>query len=338
MTPFPNGQTPKLLDQMRGVLRVHHYAIRTERAYCDWVRRYVKFHGMKGRADLAGGKEKVEAFLTDLAARGGVSAATQNQALQALLFLYGRVLEQPLEGVDALRAERKERVPEVLTPEEARRVIALMKGDPQLVVKILYGSGLRLLEALRLRIKDVDFKMLSVTVRSGKGDKDRVTPLAVSLAGPLQEHLVSVRAKFEEDRQAGLAGVWLPGALERKYSSAGTEWAWQWVFPSRSVSVDPRPLTPALSPAGGEGVERRRHHLDPNTIDKALRVAVNKAGIAKRVSSHTFRHSFATHLLQRGQDIRTIQDLLGHKDVSTTMIYTHVLRQGGLGVKSPLDA
>ncbi len=332
MTPFPNGQTPKLLDQMRGVLRVHHYAIRTERAYCDWVRRYVKFHGMKGRDDLAGGKEKVEAFLTDLAARGGVSAATQNQALQALLFLYGRVLEQPLEGVDALRAERKGRVPEVLTPEEARRVIALMKGDPQLVVKILYGSGLRLLEALRLRIKDVDFKMLSVTVRSGKGDKDRVTPLAVSLAGPLQEHLVSVRAKFEEDRQAGMAGVWLPGALGRKYPSAGTEWAWQWVFPSRSVSVDRRVLN-----SEGAGVVRRRHHVDPNTIDKALRVAVSKAGIAKRVSSHTFRHSFATHLLQRGQDIRTIQDLLGHKDVSTTMIYTHVLRQGGLGVRSPLD-
>ena len=311
---------------MRGVLRLHHYAIRTERAYCDWVRRYVKFHRMRSRGDLADGKAKVEAFLTDLAVHGQVSASTQNQALQALLFLYERVLEQRLEGVDALRADRKARVPEVLTPEEARRVMALMSGVPQLVVKVLYGSGLRLLEALRLRIKDVDFRMLSVTIRSGKGDKDRVAPLAVSLAGPLQEHLTSVRVKFDEDRRAGVAGVWLPFALERKYPGAATEWGWQWVFPSRTVSMDPR-----------TGV-RRRHHLDPATVDKAIKAAVLKAGIAKRVSSHTFRHSFATHLLQRGTDIRTIQDLLGHKDVSTTMIYTHILSQGGMGVKSPLDA
>jgi integron integrase len=344
MTTNPGGQSPRLLDQMRGVLRLHHYARRTERSYCDWVRRFVKFHGMKSRADLAGGKEKVEAFLTDLAVRGGVSAATQNQAFQALLFLYGRVLEQPLEGVDALRAERKPRVPEVLTVEEARRVIALLNGVPQLVVKLIYGSGLRLMEALRLRIKDLDFKMLSVTVREGKGGKDRVTPLAVSLAGPLQEHLEKVRLTFAADRRAGVAGVWLPFALARKYPSAGTEWVWQWVFPSRSVAVDPewRSSTPhpqSLSPVEAEReVRRRRHHLDPGTIDKALRVALGKAGLAKRVTSHTFRHSFATHLLQRGQDIRTIQELLGHADVSTTMIYTHVLNQGGLGVRSPLDA
>jgi len=366
MTLTPDGQSPKLLDQMRSVLRVHRYAIRTERAYCDWVRRYVKFHGMKSREDLAGGKEKVEAFLTDLAARGQVSASTQNQALAALLFVYGRVLEQPLEGVDALRAERKVRVPEVLTPEEARRVLALLHGVPQLVVKLLYGSGLRLLEVLRLRVKDIDFKMLAVTVRDGKGGKDRVTPLAVSLALALQEHLEKVRLTFEEDRRAGLAGVWLPFALERKYPGAGTEWCWQWVFPSRSVSIDPRSASsPRLSPPsdGGEGVDHgpggglhygagaqsgvsrleiskpvwRRHHMDPNTIDKALRVALGKAQIPKRVTSHTFRHSFATHLLQRGQDIRTIQELLGHADVSTTMIYTHVLNQGGLGVRSPLD-
>jgi len=280
---------------------------------------------MRSRDDLADGKEKVEGFLTDLAVRGQVSASTQNQALQALLFLYERVLEQRLEGVDALRADRKVRVPEVLTPEEARRVIALMNGVPQLVVKVLYGSGARLLESLRLRIKDLDFKMLSVTVRSGKGDKDRVAPLAVSLAGPLQEHLTAVRVKFDEDRRAGLAGVWLPFALERKYPNAAIEWPWQWVFPSRSISTDPR-----------SGVQRR-HHLDPATVDKAIKAAVRKARIAKRVSSHTFRHSFATHLLQRGQDIRTIQELLGHADVSTTMIYTHVLKQGGLGVRSPLD-
>ena len=244
---------------------------------------------------------------------------------QALVFLYGRVLELPLEGVDALRAQRQARVPEVLSSEEVRRVIALLNGVPQLVVKLIYGSGLRLMEALQLRLKDVDFKLLSVTVRGGKGGKDRVTTLAVNLAGPLQEHLERVRVQFEADRREGLAGVSLPFALERKYPGAATEWAWQWVFPSRSVSVDPRSKV------------RRRHHLDPNTIDKALRVAVKKAGIAKRVSSHTFRHSFATHLLQGRTDIRTIQELLGHKDVATTMIYTHVLRQGGLGVKSPLD-
>jgi integron integrase len=319
------GQSPKLLDQVRGLMRVRRYALRTERAYCDWIRRYVKFHRMKSRADLAGGKTRVEAFLTHLAVEGNVSPSTQNQALNALLFLYGQVLEEPLKDVDAVRAKRKQRVPEVLTPEEARRVMTLLEGAPQLVVKLLYGSGLRLMEALRLRIKDLDFRMLAVTVRSGKGDKDRVAPMADSLAGPLQEHLERVRTRFAEDQRAGLAGVWLPFALERKYPGAGEQWCWQWVFPSRNVSVDPR------------SGRRRRHHLDPNTIDKALRVAVGKAGIPKRVSSHIFRHSFATHLLQRGQDIRTIQDLLGHKDVSTTMIYTHVLRQGGLGVRSPLD-
>jgi integron integrase len=227
--------------------------------------------------------------------------------------------------VDAVRAARKQRVPEVLTPEEARRVIGLLNGPAQLVVKLLYGSGLRLMEALRLRVQDVDFKYLQVTVRDGKGGKDRITPLATSLAQPLQEHLEKIRARFEADQKSGLPGVWLPFALERKYSNAAKQWNWQWVFASQSIARDPR-----------SGV-RRRHHLDPGTIDKALRVAVAKAGVAKRISSHTFRHSFATHLLQRGQDIRTIQELLGHADVSTTMIYTHVLQQGGLGVRSPLD-
>lgn len=325
MTAPQPSQPPKLLEQMRAVLRLHHYALRTERTYCDWVRRYVRFHQMQSRADLAGGREKVESFLTHLAVVGNVSASTQNQALQALLFLYVRVLEEPLDGVDAYRAQRQQRVPEVLTPEEARRVITLMSGPAQLVVKLLYGSGLRQMEALRLRVKDVDFKMLSVTVREGKGGNERTTPLAVSLVEPLQEHLERVRHQFELDRMAELPGVWLPNALERKYPNAGKEWSWQWVFPSRSVSTDPR-----------SGITRR-HHLDPGTVDKAIKVAVGKAGLAKRVTSHTFRHSFATHLLQRGSDIRTIQELLGHKDVSTTMIYTHVLRQGGLGVRSPLD-
>jgi integron integrase len=318
--------SPKLLDQMRGVLRVQRYALRTERAYCDWVRRYVKFHGMKSREDLAGGARKIEAYLTHLAVEGQVAPSTQNQALSALIFLYERVLEQPLEErIDAVRARRPARVPEVLIPEEARRVLALMSGPAQLVAKLLYGSGLRLMEALRLRVKDVDFQYLQVTVRSGKGGKDRVTPLADSLVPLLREHLERARALHEADRRAGVAGVWLPFALERKYPNAGTQWGWQWVFPAQGLSTDPR-----------TGL-RRRHHLDPGTLDKALRGAVAKAGLAKKVTSHTFRHSFATHLLQRGQDIRTIQELLGHKDVSTTMIYTHVLNQGGLGVRSPLD-
>jgi len=319
------GQPKRLLDEVQELMRVRRYALRTERSYCDWIRRYVKFHRMASRAELAGGKEKVEAFLTDLAVNGKVAPATQNQALHALVFLYGQVLNEPLHGVDAVRADRPVRVPEVLAPEEVRQVLALMSGPPQLVVKMLYGSGLRLMEALRLRVQDVDFKLLQVVVRGGKGGKDRVTPLAVSAAEALREHLEGVHVKFGEDRRAELAGVWLPFALERKYPQAGKEWPWQWVFPSRSVSTDP------LS-----GL-RRRHHLDTGTVDKALRVAVGKAGLTKRVSSHTFRHSFATHLLQRGTDIRTIQELLGHKDVSTTMIYTHVLRQGGLGVRSPLD-
>ena len=322
----PEGQSPKLLDQMRAVLRVQRYALRTERAYCDWVRRFVKFHRMQSRADLAEGTRKVEEFLTHLAVEGQVAASTQNQALNALLFLYAQVLEQPLtERIDAVRAHRQRRIPEVLSAEEVRRVIALVGGPVQLVLKLLYGSGLRLMEALRLRVKDVDFQYLQVTVRSGKGGKDRVTPLADSLAPLLREHLERVRATFDGDRQAAVAGVWLPFALERKYPKAGVQWNWQWVFPSQSLSTDPR-----------SGL-RRRHHLDPATVDKALRAAVAKAGLSKRVTSHTFRHSFATHLLQRGQDIRTIQELLGHADVSTTMIYTHVLNQGGLGVRSPLD-
>jgi integron integrase len=332
MSELPAGQSPKLLEQMRAVLRVQRYALRTERAYCDWVRRYVKFHGMKSREDLTGGTAKVEAFLTHLAMEGRVAASTQNQALNALLFLYERVLEQPMEErIDAVRARRPARVPEVLTPEEARQVIAQVTGPAHLVIKLLYGSGLRLMEALRLRIKDLDFQYLQVTVRDGKGGKDRVTPLADSLVPALREHLERVRVIYESDRCDGVGGVWLPFALERKYPNAGKEWAWHWVFPAQGVSRDPR----AGSEAGAPVV--RRHHMDPGTVDKALRVATGKAGLAKRVTSHTFRHSFATHLLQRGQDIRTIQELLGHADVSTTMIYTHVLNQGGLGVRSPLD-
>jgi len=315
----------KLLDQVREVLRLRHYSIRTEQSYCDWVRRYIRFHGMKSREELVPGTGKVEAFLSDLAINGRVAAATQNQAFNALLFLYREVLHEPFENVQAVRAKRPVRVPTVLTPEEVKRVIEAMSGTPQLVVKLLYGSGLRLMEGLRLRVKDVDFEMKQITVRDGKGAKDRYTVLAQGVIPALREHLAGVRLTHEEDLRAGGGAVYLPGALDRKYPNAAREWGWQYVFPARDLSRDPR-----------SGVVRR-HHVDEATINKAIKAAVARAGIAKQASSHTFRHSFATHALQRGADIRTIQELLGHNDVSTTMIYTHVLRQGGAGMKSPLD-
>lgn len=315
----------KLLDQVREIMRLRHYSIRTEQSYCDWIRRYVGFHRMRLRAELSPGEAKVEQFLSDLAVNGHVAAATQNQAFNALLFLYREVLHEPFENVQAVRARRPIRVPTVLTPEEVKRVIEAMTGTPQLVAKILYGSGLRLLEGLRLRVHDLDFEMKQLTVRDGKGAKDRFGVLAEGVIPPLREHLACVRLTHQEDLAAGYGAVYLPGALDRKYPKAAREWGWQYVFPARNLSTDPR-----------SGVTRR-HHLDEATINKAIKAAVARVGIAKRASSHTFRHSFATHALQRGADIRTIQELLGHNDVSTTMIYTHVLRQGGSGMKSPLD-
>ena len=315
----------KLLDQVREVLRLKHYAIRTERCYCDWIRRYIRFHGMRSREELLPGTEKVELFLSDLAINGHVAASTQNQAFNSLLFLYREVLHQPFENVQAVRADRPVRVPVVLTVEEVRQVILAMSGMPQLVAKLLYGSGLRLMESLRLRVQDLDFGMKQPTVRDGKGSKDRYTVLAESVAPALREHLEQVRLTHQRDLQAGFGAVYLPGALDRKYPGAAREWRWQYVFPAQGLSVDPR------------SGQKRRHHLDEGTIHKAIKAAVARAGIVKRASSHTFRHSFATHALQRGADIRTIQELLGHNDVSTTMIYTHVLRQGGSGMKSPLD-
>lgn len=315
----------KLLDQVREVLRLRHYSIRTEQTYCDWIRRYIRFHRMKSREELLPGTGKVEAFLSDLAVNGKVAASTQNQAFNALLFLYREVLHEPFENVQAVRAKRPIRVATVLTPEEVKRVIEAMSGTPQLVAKLLYGSGLRLMEGLRLRVKDLDFEMKQLTVRDGKGAKDRYTVLAEGIIPALREHLAGVRLTHEEDLRAGGGAVYLPGALDRKYPNAAREWGWQYVFPARDLSRDPR-----------SGVVRR-HHLDEATINKAIKVAVVRVGIAKHASSHTFRHSFATHALQRGADIRTIQELLGHNDVSTTMIYTHVLRQGGSGMKSPLD-
>ena len=319
-------QTPRLLDQVRNVMRLHHYSIHTERSYTDWIKRYIHFHHMRRREDLANGESKIETFLTDLAVNGKVAPSTQNQAMNALVFLYRQVLKAPLdEKIDAVRADRKVNVPVVLTREEVAKVVSLLDGEAQTIVKLLYGSGLRIMEAVRLRVKDVDFQMKQVTVRSGKGDKDRFTTLPVSLIPPLENQMRKARVLHEQDLAQGHGAVYLPYALARKYPSAAKEWAWQYLFPARDLSTDP--LAGVL----------RRHHVDPSVVNKAIKVAVRRAGLTKVVSAHTFRHSFATHLLQRGTDIRTIQELLGHTDVATTMIYTHVLQQGGQGVPSPLD-
>ncbi|NLI83451.1 MAG: integron integrase [Deltaproteobacteria bacterium] len=319
-------RTPRLLDEVRDVMRVHHYSIHTERAYCDWIRRYVRFHRMASREDLKDGEAKIQPFLTHLAVEGRVAPSTQNQAMNALVFLYKKVLKESLDGaIDAVRAPRKINIPVVMTREEISRIIPLLSGTPQLVVKLLYGSGLRIMEALRLRVQDIDFKMKSITVRSGKGAKDRVTTFPVSIGPLLQNHLARVKAIHDGDSARGFGDVYLPHALARKLPSASKEWRWQYVFPAGSLSTDP------LS-----GVVRR-HHIDPSVVNKAIKAAARQAGITKRITSHTFRHSFATHLLQRGTDIRTIQALLGHNDVSTTMVYTHVLQQGGHGVMSPMD-
>jgi len=321
---IPNPKA-KLPDQLREVMRLKHYSIRTERTYCDWLRRYVKFHQMKSRDDMFPPESKIEAFLSDLAVNGRVAVSTQNQAFNALLFVYEQVLHHKLGHLDSVRATRPARVPTVLTPEEARSIIGNMRSTPQLVVKLIYGGGLRLMEALRLRVHDLDFEMQQITVRDGKGAKDRYTVLPCSLIAGLKEHLVRVKSVHESDLRAGCGAVYLPGALDRKYPNAPREWGWQYVFPARDLSVDPR-----------TGI-RRRHHLDEVTIHRAIKIATARAQVVKHVSSHTFRHSFATHLLQRGSDIRTIQELLGHNDVSTTMIYTHVVKHGGAGTRSPLD-
>jgi integron integrase len=326
MSDTKRSQQPKLLDDVRKVLRLHHYSIHTERAYVEWIVRFVRFHSMRSRADLLPAEAKIEAFLTDLAVHGNVAAATQNQAMNALVFLYKRVLNHVLEGsINAVRADKKINVPVVMTRDEVAAVLVLMDGTPQLVAKLLYGSGLRIMEAVRLRVKDIDFSMKQLTVRSGKGDKDRFTTFPATLTPLLQNHLARVNVLHQQDVAQGHGAVYLPHALARKAPHTATEWGWQYVFPSRDVSVDPR-----------SGVTRR-HHVDPSVINKAIKVAVRRAGLTKTISAHTFRHSFATHLLQRGTDIRTIQQLLGHNDLATTMIYTHILQQGGQGVPSPLD-
>ena len=316
----------KLLDEVRDVMKLHHYSIHTERTYCGWIKRYIQYHSMTSREKLINGAAKIEAFLTHLAVDKALSPSTQNQAMNALVFLHKHILKRPLDGnINAVRAMKKVNIPVVMTREEVACVITLMEGTPQLVVKLLYGSGLRITEALRLRVQDIDYELKQITVRSGKGAKDRITTFPVSVIPLLQNHLSRVRLIHKQDLTHGYGEVYIPYALVRKYPNAAKEWNWQYVFPARNPATDPR------------SGKMRRHHVDPSVINKAIKVAVRKAGLTKRVSAHTFRHSFATHLLQRGTDIRTIQALLGHKDVSTTMIYTHILRQGGHGVPSPLD-
>ncbi len=317
----------KLLDEVRKVMRVNHYSIHTETTYCSWIKQYVKFHRMHDRSELMVKPEKkVEDFLGYLAIQRNVAISTQNQAMNALVFLYKRVLETPLEKrVDAIRSTKNKRIPVVLTQGEVKQMICLLEGVPQLIVKLLYGSGLRISEATRLRIQDIDFEYKQVTVRSGKGNKDRVTTFSANLIPLLKNHLTKVKVIHEQDLANGLGSVYLPYALNKKYPNAEKEWNWQYVFPARTLAIDPR-----------SGI-KRRHHIDQSVINKAIKQAVKTVGINKKVSAHTFRHSFATHLLQRGTDIRTIQALLGHNDLETTMIYTHVLNQGGQGVVSPLD-
>lgn len=311
------------LDDVHRALRVRHYSIRTEEAYVLWIKRYIRYHGLRHPEQM--GEREVAAFLTHLAVDEGVAAGTQNQALNALVFLYKFVLQKPLgEIVDAVRAKRPERLPVVLTQDEVRAVFRHLRGIPWLVACLLYGSGLRLMEGMRLRVKDLEFSRCAIIVRDGKGAKDRVVTLPDEVAEPLQRHLGWSRTLHEKDLAAGLGSVHLPFALARKYPNAGREWGWQYVFPSNRTSIDPH-----------SGVERR-HHIDESVVQKAVKKAVRAAGIHKPATCHTLRHSFATHLLERGMDIRTVQEQLGHKDVRTTQIYTHILERGGLAVKSPL--
>ena len=323
---FMAGTPPpvRLLDALRDRIRLRHYSLRTERAYVQWARRYIRFHGRRHPRELR--EADVTAFLGSLATVGGVSASTQSQALAALLFLYKEVLGIELAWLENIpRARRPRRLPTVLTREEAHRVLAQMSGTHALMARMLYGTGMRLTECLCLRVKDLELERREILIREGKGGKDRVTVLPASLVESLRDHLVRVRALFERDRASDVPGVELPGALARKNPGAGRSWAWQWVFPQRTLSVDPR-----------SGI-RRRHHAFGQTLQRAIKRAAGMAAIAKPVSTHAFRHSFATHLMEAGYDIRTVQELLGHKDVSTTMIYTHVLYRGGRGVVSPLD-
>jgi len=320
----PSADKPKLLDQMREALRSRHYSRRTEQTYCHWVKRYVHFHNVRHPAEM--GEPEINAFLTHLAVKEKVSSSTQNQALSALLFLYRHVLGREVGDLgEVIRARKPKRLPVVMTRDEVKAVLANLTGDKWLMASLMYGAGLRLMECLRLRVQDIDFSRNEILVRDGKGGKDRITMLPESLKAPLQEHLKTVKGIHERDLADGWGRVLLPNALDRKYPNAPKEWRWQWVSPQENRWKN--------SKTGEEG----RHHVDESLVQKAVRQAVTAAGLTKRATCHTFRHSFATHLLESGYDIRTIQELLGHKDVSTTMIYTHVLNKGGHGVRSPMD-
>jgi integron integrase len=319
-----NPTEPKLLVRLRNTRRIRHYSIRTEQAYVDWVRRFVHFHRLRHPADM--GAKEVEAFLTYLAVQRRVAATTQNQAKSALLFLYRAVLGIELPWLNEVeRAKPSKRLPVVLTEGEVDALLARMSGIQGLIARLLYGSGMRLMEAVRLRVKDLDFRRREILIRDGKGAKDRVTMLPGPLVETLTAHLVLAKELHQQDLAAGYGRVYLPYALERKYPSAATQWMWQYVFPAARRSQDPRSGT------------IRRHHIDEQLVQRSMQQALREAGIHKPATPHTLRHSFATHLLQSGYDIRTVQELLGHNDVMTTMIYTHVLNRGGHGVISPLE-
>ena len=318
------ASSPKLLDRVRWHLRVKHYSIRTEQAYVDWIRRYILFHRKRHPNEMS--EKEITEFLTHLPVEKSVAASTQNQAFSALLFLYQQVLDRKLDFIDNVqRVTRPAKLPVVFTRGEAHAVLARMHGEHQLMAELLYGAGLRLMECVRLRVKDVDFGYGQITVRDGKGLRQRVTLLPQRLRRPLQLHLAHARALHQRDLTNGGGRVFLPFALERKYRNADRSWPWQYVFPAAKLSSDPR------------SGELPRHHVSEKNLQNAVKLAIQQARISKAASCHTFRHSFATHLLESGYDIRTVQELLGHKDVSTTMIYTHVLNKPGLAIRSPLD-
>jgi integron integrase len=316
--------SPRLVDVVRDAIRTRHYSLRTERAYVLWVRRYVAFHRPRHPREL--GAEAVESFLSSLANVSNVAAATQNQALAALLFLYREVLGVELPWLDnVVRAKKPRRLPTVMTPEEVRRLLEHVEGLHGFMARLMYGTGMRISECLAIRVKDVNLTRREIVVREAKGGRDRMTMLPASLVEPMRAQLAASRAVYERDRERDLPGVELPYAYARKNPAAGRSWGWHWVFPQGHLSIDPR-----------SGI-RRRHHWYEQTLARAITVAARTARIEKPVTSHTLRHSFATHLMEAGYDIRTVQELLGHRDVSTTMIYTHVLNRGGRGVVSPLD-
>ncbi len=318
-------EPPRLLDRVRAAIRTKGYSIRTEQAYVDWIRRFILFHNKRHPLDM--GKAEIEAFLTHLAVNRDVAPSTQNQAFSALLFLYRLVLDQDLPWLDNVtRAKKPKRLPVVLTPAEVELLLKRLSGTKWLMASLLYGSGLRLLECLRLRVQDIEFERGQIMVRNGKGGKDRVTVLPDPAVAPLRRQIERVRIIHEEDLSGGFGEVYLPFALERKYPNAAKSFGWQYVFPADKLSTDPR------------SGRLQRHHLGETVLQRAVRQAVRLAGIEKPASCHSLRHSFATHLLERGHDIRTVQELLGHKDIRTTQIYTHVMGRGAMGVKSPLES